>query len=58
MLTDRRFSDLPIGAIVSAAGFNIQSYFNRSFRSRYGASPSEVRAGEGLGRYPARLNST
>ncbi|MBR0869545.1 AraC family transcriptional regulator [Bradyrhizobium tropiciagri] len=47
MLTDRRFADLPISAIASEAGFSSQPYFNRSFRGRYGVSPSELRAGEG-----------
>jgi AraC-like DNA-binding protein len=46
LLTDRRFADLPIGAIAFEAGFTNQPYFNRSFRHRYGASPSDVRAGE------------
>jgi AraC-like DNA-binding protein len=46
LLTDRRFDDLPIGAVALEAGFGDQPHFNRSFRQRYGASPSEVRAGE------------
>lgn len=46
MLIDRRFADLPISAIASDAGFSSQPYFNRSFRSRYGVSPSELRAGD------------
>jgi AraC-like DNA-binding protein len=49
MLTDRHFADLPIGAIAFEVGFTDQPYFNRVFRNRYGASPSEVRAGEGRG---------
>jgi AraC-like DNA-binding protein len=47
LLTDRRFAELPIGSIALEVGFANQSYFNRSFRGRYGASPSEVRAGDG-----------
>jgi AraC-like DNA-binding protein len=45
LLTNRRFADRPIGTIAFEAGFTNQPYFNRSFRSCYGASPSEVRAG-------------
>lgn len=45
LLTDRRFADLPISAIALEVGFANQPYFNRSFRARYGASPSELRAG-------------
>jgi AraC-like DNA-binding protein len=47
VLIDRRFADRPIGTIAFEAGFTNQPYFNRSFRQRYGASPSDVRAGEG-----------
>jgi len=50
MLTDRQHRHLPIGTIALEAGFGDQAYFARSFRNRYGASPSEVRAGEGLDR--------
>jgi AraC-like DNA-binding protein len=34
----------PISAVALEAGFGDLSYFNRSFRRRYGATPSEVRA--------------
>jgi AraC-like DNA-binding protein len=44
MLTSRRHAHLTIGAIVLASGFGDISHFNRLFRRRYGASPSEVRA--------------
>jgi len=44
MLTDPRRRDLGIAAIAFACGFNDQSYFNRRFRKRYGASPSDIRA--------------
>jgi AraC-like DNA-binding protein len=47
MLSDRCFADLPISTIASEAGFSSQPYFNRSFRARYGVSPSELRAGDG-----------
>jgi AraC-like DNA-binding protein len=33
----------PIGAIAYAVGFNDLSYFNRAFRRRYDATPSDVR---------------
>ena len=47
MLTDRQYDELPIGAVAFDVGFADQPYFNRCFRNRYGASPSEIRAGEG-----------
>jgi AraC-like DNA-binding protein len=45
MLTDRRFAGRTITEIAFEAGFNDLSYFNRTFRRRYSATPSEVRAG-------------
>jgi AraC-like DNA-binding protein len=47
MLTSPRFAACTIGAIAFEVGFNDLSYFNRSFRRRFGATPSEVRAGLG-----------
>jgi AraC-like DNA-binding protein len=44
LLKDARFSDRGISAIAFDAGFGDLSYFNRAFRRRYGASPSDVRA--------------
>jgi AraC-like DNA-binding protein len=44
MLTDPRHAGLTVSAIALAAGFGDLSYFNRRFRRRYGAAPSEVRA--------------
>jgi AraC-like DNA-binding protein len=44
MLNDPRFADHPINAVAFAVGFGDLSYFNRIFRRRYGATPSEVRA--------------
>ncbi|HEY6254498.1 MAG TPA: AraC family transcriptional regulator [Xanthobacteraceae bacterium] len=43
LLTDPRWRDRRISAIVFEVGFGDLSYFNRSFRRRYGASPSELR---------------
>jgi AraC-like DNA-binding protein len=43
MLTDLRFADRTIGAIALDVGFSDLSYFNRTFRRRFGATPSEVR---------------
>jgi AraC-like DNA-binding protein len=44
MLTGPRFADRPIGSIAFDVGFNDLSYFNRTFRRRFGATPSDVRA--------------
>jgi AraC-like DNA-binding protein len=45
MLSELRNIGHPISAIAFDAGFNDLSYFNRAFRRRYGATPSEIRAG-------------
>jgi AraC-like DNA-binding protein len=44
MLTDQHRADQKISAIAYDAGFADLSFFNRVFRHRYGAAPSEVRA--------------
>jgi len=44
LLTDLRQSPPPVSAIAYDVGFGDLSYFNRAFRQRYGATPSEVRA--------------
>jgi AraC-like DNA-binding protein len=44
MLSAPRLASLKIGAIASETGFCDLSYFNRAFRRRYGAAPSDVRA--------------
>jgi AraC-like DNA-binding protein len=44
VLSDPRMSARPISAVAMEAGFGDLSYFNRAFRRRYGASPSDVRA--------------
>jgi AraC-like DNA-binding protein len=43
MLSDPRFTGMAIGTIAYAIGFNDLSYFNRSFRRRFGMTPSELR---------------
>jgi AraC-like DNA-binding protein len=43
MLTAARYAGWTISAIAYEAGFSDLSHFNRNFRRRYGASPSEVR---------------
>lgn len=47
-LTDRRQAHRGISEIALSRGFKDVSQFNRAFRRRYGASPSEVRAGEAV----------
>jgi AraC-like DNA-binding protein len=44
MLCNPRSVDLTITAIAHAAGFGDLSYFNRTFRRRFGATPSELRS--------------
>ena len=44
MLIDPRYADRGISAVAYEAGFGDLSYFNRTFRRRYGATPSDVRA--------------
>ena len=44
MLNDPRYAARAINAIAFDAGFSHLSYFNRSFRARFGQSPSDVRA--------------
>jgi AraC-like DNA-binding protein len=43
MLGEQRLAAMIIGAIASDCGFNDLSYFNRSFRRRYGGTPTDVR---------------
>ena len=43
MLVSPRFGDRKIVDIALDCGFGDISYFNRSFRARYGATPSDVR---------------
>lgn len=43
-LRDPRFSDRTISSIAFSLGFGDLSYFNRTFRRQFGASPSDVRA--------------
>jgi AraC-like DNA-binding protein len=45
MLLSPRFADKRIAEIAYEVGFNDISYFNRSFRRRFGQSPSEMRSG-------------
>jgi len=44
MLSDPRHHQRPIGAIAFDSGFGDLSYFNRVFRQRFGATPTEIRA--------------
>jgi AraC-like DNA-binding protein len=43
MLTDPRLAERPVSAIAFDAGFSHLSRFNRAFRARFGATPSDVR---------------
>jgi AraC-like DNA-binding protein len=44
ILTDPRFADRTVGSIALEVGFNDLSYFHRTFRRRFGATPADVRA--------------
>jgi AraC-like DNA-binding protein len=46
ILIDARFFGRTVSSIAFEAGFGDLSYFNRAFRRRYGATPSDVRANE------------
>jgi AraC-like DNA-binding protein len=43
MLVDPRLAHLSVSAIAMAVGFGDLSYFNRTFRRRFGATPTEIR---------------
>ena len=43
MLTEPKFAQCAVSAIAYEAGFGDLSYFNRSFRQRYGATPRDIR---------------
>jgi AraC-like DNA-binding protein len=43
MLCDPRFGDRSISSVAFDVGFSDLSYFNRTVRQRYGATPSDVR---------------
>jgi AraC-like DNA-binding protein len=45
LLSDPRLRDRNISAIAFDSGFSDVSYFNRTFRKRFGAAPGELRAG-------------
>src|SRR5262249_19480439 len=47
MLANPRYDRLRVSEIAYASGFNDISYFNRSFRRRFGASPLQYRGGNG-----------
>jgi AraC-like DNA-binding protein len=44
MLANPRFADQAISTIAFEVGFGDLSYFNRTFRRRFGSAPSDVRA--------------
>jgi AraC-like DNA-binding protein len=43
MLTEPRLAQNPVGTIAYDAGFGDLSYFNRSFKRRFGVTPRDVR---------------
>jgi AraC-like DNA-binding protein len=43
MLIDPQLLDRTVSSIAHEAGFGDVSYFNRTFRRRHGATPSDVR---------------
>ena len=47
MLCDPRFGDRSISSVAFDVGFGDLSYFNRTFRRRYDATPSDIRHSAG-----------
>src|SRR5262249_34718792 len=45
LLREPRSRSRKISDVAASAGFSDVSYFNRAFRSRFGATPSDIRAG-------------
>lgn len=45
MLRERRHDGMKVGDIARACGFREMPYFNRCFRRRFGASPTQYRGG-------------
>jgi len=43
LLTDQRSAHRPVTSVAFEAGFADLSYFNRTFRRRYNATPTDVR---------------
>jgi AraC-like DNA-binding protein len=43
-MSDPRQAEQTLTAIAFAVGFGDLSYFNRTFRRRFGATPSDIRA--------------
>lgn len=43
MLTNPALASRSIASVAFDAGFGDLSYFNRAFKRRYGATPSEIR---------------
>ena len=63
MLLDPRHAGLTISSIAFAVGFGDLSYFNRTFRRRFGMTPSDLRQaapqerpGNGIGVDPDELS--
>lgn len=49
LLSDARFSDLPITEVAARCGFADPSHFSRSFRQKFGQAPREFRASACVG---------
>ena len=52
MLGDPRFADRAVSAVAYECGFGDLSYFNRCFRRRFGASPTQFRGAEETSQRP------
>jgi AraC-like DNA-binding protein len=52
ILSEPRFGDRSISSVAFDVGFGDLSYFNRVFRRRYEATPSEIRQGAKRGDSP------
>jgi AraC-like DNA-binding protein len=57
ILSEPRFSDRTISSVAFDVGFGDLSYFNRVFRRRYDATPSEIRQRQNVAIRPADFGS-
>jgi len=57
LLTDARHADRKVIDIALSCGFNDLSYFHRSYRARFGMTPSDARAAAAAPPHSAAVGS-